>query len=232
MLPKDSGQIQISARLHPKLPHQNQSQDLIPTMQKPFQIPLSGIQTHGKHISSKQTEVDSVKNEISQVTKFVIQKTANIEQQKSSRQHLQFNSKATANDKIVVGPHNRISINVLKSTQRQQSRSPRDHSEQPQPSSMVMTAASVPKKSIVKSASNELDPDRFKSQKTHPRQDVLQSRQELLQNEYKKVIECHPQLTDNCDDTEFLTRMFSKDTEPLRLKPTKQEVRLDSHRSL
>ena len=79
MLPKDSGQIQISARLHPKMPHQNQSQDLIPTMQKPFQIPSSGIQTHGKHISSKQTEVDSVKNEISQATKFVIQKTANIE---------------------------------------------------------------------------------------------------------------------------------------------------------
>lgn len=84
MLPKESGQIQISARLHPKMPHQNQSQDLIPTMQKPYLAPptvhSSGIHTQGKHISSKQAEVDSVKNEISQATKFVIQKTASIEQ--------------------------------------------------------------------------------------------------------------------------------------------------------
>jgi hypothetical protein len=50
---------------------------------------------------------------------------------------------------------------------------------------------------------------------------VYQSRQELLQKEYKKVIQCHPTTfvnpLDNYDDTEFLNRMFTKDKEALRL---------------
>jgi hypothetical protein len=50
--------------------------------------------------------------------------------------------------------------------------------------------------------------------------EVFASRHELLQNEYKKVIECHPSTfvnpTDNYDDTEFLNRMFSNDKEIIR----------------
>lgn len=56
---------------------------------------------------------------------------------------------------------------------------------------------------------------------------VFQSRHELLQKEYKKVIECHPSTfvnpSDNYDDTEFLNRMFSKDKEALRLAKVVEE---------
>ena len=40
---------------------------------------------------------------------------------------------------------------------------------------------------------------------------VLQSRQELMQNEYKKIIENHPATigNDKYDDTDFLQRMFT-----------------------
>ena len=44
---------------------------------------------------------------------------------------------------------------------------------------------------------------------------MVQSRHELLQNEYKKVIENHPATIgtgkQTYDDTDFLNRMFSKD---------------------
>jgi len=46
--------------------------------------------------------------------------------------------------------------------------------------------------------------------------EVFQSRQELLANEYRKVIENHPgtlHSSDQYDDTDFLSRMFAKDKE-------------------
>ena len=48
------------------------------------------------------------------------------------------------------------------------------------------------------------------------------SRQELLKNEYRKVIETHPQTLinthENYDDTDFLQRIFAKEKE-LQLNP-------------
>lgn len=71
--------------------------------------------------------------------------------------------------------------------------------------------------------------DRVKAHKFNRDKDsqLFQSRHELLQKEYKKVIECHPSTfvnpSDNYDDTEFLNRMFSKDKEALRLAKVVEE---------
>lgn len=53
---------------------------------------------------------------------------------------------------------------------------------------------------------------------------ILQSRAELLQNEYKKVIENHPGTIAGAgvtkyDDTDFLSRMFSKNPNEASERP-------------
>lgn len=81
----------------------------------------------------------------------------------------------------------------------------------------------------VEKAFAEKSLDRVKAHKFNRDKDsqVFQSRHELLQKEYKKVIECHPSTfvnpSDNYDDTEFLNRMFSKDKEALRLAKVVEE---------
>jgi hypothetical protein len=54
--------------------------------------------------------------------------------------------------------------------------------------------------------------------------DAVMSRQDLIKNEYRKVIKNHPSTlintSDTYDDTDFLNRMFAKDKEILEgLKP-------------
>lgn len=59
--------------------------------------------------------------------------------------------------------------------------------------------------------------DRMKAANFFMSKDLTISRQDLLKNEYRKVIENHPSTLinahENYDDTDFLERMFAKEKE-------------------